>query len=799
MCYRKKWLICKLQVSDIQLNQILNNVTGRNDDPWWEPIIEHNKRVEATKHAQLVNEKYRNSRSVDFEAAIHIAKLINNDTIDLDYFEHLTSPIDENGHRSSLRSIKLERRVRERIAVMTLHEQHAGSGEFFYEEMQHSSHSEDLTSMASTSAKEGPSRPQLLTPSRSSSTETIKEPESEAQDLNLVATLQAHDIAPPTAPPGILDQNVQLQVSESGRNEVPGSIPSIQLQPATPKSTTPQPGSLQSTTSQSDVPPPTISRPADLQLASPQIIGQEVTGSTLRGQQLDILQVTSSQFTTPQPEDPSTRASDSSLADDEEESSLASESEADFVFNGPLPWVITTTDGIGNVSSRSQQPILPMPPNHPTSNMNLMKWAYVTHTDVDQELAIYGAWLYPKPVTYFIPQDRFEVENDGSAIDAAVFIAPSLIHGNTSSILFDGYEVLVIPHSQPFIGDIRSINIEQAGYWLHPDWLNDTLLSDYQAVEMAGFNVWRHDRNLLRCRLCAMPLSDKNPATIICLGCGPKSLIRYCSREHQIADLQEHGEECGSKVVLMTELIDQNTEPARFSHFCPHIRDRTGRKNFYHARQRLFAQFARGRYSLFDPATGEPTTLVWEDKYDDNGVEIPYPGYMAQMEGRIERLLNLALFDHRQVAALEYLYRLIQHGLKLKGGWPASRAILNSQFLAEFNLDVTLNARIMHEEPLCECEWSGPEAQAQTHHPACRFRAARQGELFRGLGVKQVVEAQERAHWVLRAWRQRFEVPFWTDRAMGRGFPGCQPPESWAPKLGPGWVGWGAEPDDVVV
>ena len=76
----------------------------------------------------------------------------------------------------------------------------------------------------------------------------------------------------------------------------------------------------------------------------------------------------------------------------------------------------------------------------------------------------------------------------------------------------------------------------------HPDCLPDRKLCEYQAVEILDYETWRTDRSFFHCRLprCQMRLVDHNTTTVLCLGCGPQTNIRYCSREHQLEDLVEH-------------------------------------------------------------------------------------------------------------------------------------------------------------------------------------------------------------------------------------------------------------------
>ena len=99
--------------------------------------------------------------------------------------------------------------------------------------------------------------------------------------------------------------------------------------------------------------------------------------------------------------------------------------------------------------------------------------------------------------------------------------------------------LLVLPHSISLF-DVRSQSS-------HPDYLPPTKLRQRQAIQLCGFEIWRHDRNTFRCMLrsCRKLIMDFETATHICDGCGPKTEIRYCSLQHLLEDIPEHWEECG--------------------------------------------------------------------------------------------------------------------------------------------------------------------------------------------------------------------------------------------------------------
>ncbi|KAL8700374.1 MAG: hypothetical protein Q9201_005476 [Fulgogasparrea decipioides] len=322
------------------------------------------------------------------------------------------------------------------------------------------------------------------------------------------------------------------------------------------------------------------------------------------------------------------------------------------------------------------------------------------------------------------------------------------------------------------------------------------------ASGLLGCDVWRHDRNLHRCSAadCQKIVSDMSPSTLVCLTCGPKSIIRYCSVQCKVRNLRHHGQFCGNPQNLIPAIIDNATEPPRFSRIAPGIRDRKGLHTFHGYRQKTLAQTVSGRYTIFDPESQEPVILIWEALLGkDSHKEVPFPGYAAEREARVERCLNIALFDHTQSIIIEHLFRLLQHCLRRKRISRISDLfqILSQQFLQEFCFDVRGSWRIMSDEAFCECEWYGGSIAA--HEPACQRREERHGEVFRGSRcLKDLVEEMEAKHWILRAWQQQHPTESrWVARVMGSGFPGCIVPTGWAPSLGKGWLGISAPDDDI--
>lgn len=408
-----------------------------------------------------------------------------------------------------------------------------------------------------------------------------------------------------------------------------------------------------------------------------------------------------------------------------------------------------------------------------------LKWAYATHTPADKVLLTHDIVLFEKPLDHFRWQ-AFIWKRQGFGIELAPVVVNTL--GDTfrfPKAQFDNHVLYINPHLLPWT-DIRANHT-------HPDAQPLAKLVEYQAVESMGLNVWRHDRNLLNCRMpsCRAKVADHNPASEVCFGCGPKTLVRYCSRAHMVAGLKEHWLECGHEDFVIKRVVDHTTAPARFGRLCPAIRDSHDNRSYALYRQGLHAILNRGRYTLFDVETEEPTVLTWTE--EDSQRE--------ELERRVERLLNLALFDQRNQIMVALLFRLLRLGMQLKGRWNwRTWFSLQKQFNDEFGLDPSY----VEEDRVCECEWVGEGLAEARHLPACRRLYQRFGQTFCTSGMKGYVEMYERRYWILRAWQQQHAaVAHWSDRVAGEGFEGEV--EGTSPVLGPGWTGWGAEEDDRIL
>ena len=412
-----------------------------------------------------------------------------------------------------------------------------------------------------------------------------------------------------------------------------------------------------------------------------------------------------------------------------------------------------------------------------------LAWAYESQTSADGDLREGGIWLWDRPRTCYEPSNPRTIIMDGEVILAPAIIEQACVGNPTEPrTTFEGSVVRIVPHFPPW-QDVRS-NVA------HPDFLPSFKLAEYQACEVSGYQVWRHDRGCTACSWggCRKPTSDFNAETRICIGCGPKSSTRYCCHKHELKDMKNHWEVCGNYEVILKCIIDSTTAPGYFHNLCPSIKDRHGIRSFALHRQRHFSCHCQGHYTLFDPVSEKPTTLSWP-KTDL---------HWREMDARIERLLNIAFFDTRKQSTLRYLYGLLRHLISITPlNSYGSLFILKTQFGAEFG---TRLFRTTDAEPVfpCECEWYGRELDPKRHLQSCPQRHAGLAiwPEFGGQGLIREVADMEAKYWILRAWAQQHPVfQNWRDRAEGRGF--GEGLGKAVIKLGPGFIGWTAEADNV--
>ena len=420
-----------------------------------------------------------------------------------------------------------------------------------------------------------------------------------------------------------------------------------------------------------------------------------------------------------------------------------------------------------------------------------LMWAYKVNKKVDKVLIDAGIWLWKKPKTYFRPQHLLQTDRFGPPTLAPVVVSHERTGSNEPIIEFDGVTVHIVPHEQCW-KDIRS-------YESHPDFLVPCKLVEYQACEAAGYQIWRHDRDLVKCCKpdCEIRVSDYRDATVVCLGCGPKSIIRYCSLQHQLEDMGEHWRYCGAQEAILKRVIDHTTAPSKFAHLYPAIKRRYGSKTAALYRQRLYCTLTNGHYTLFyrDGRSTCSETFYWP-KQDPRWQE---------MDQRIERLLNIAFFDGWNHCILGYLYRLLRELLRSRGVWSeCMERSLKLQFESEFS-NYKVNTKWHNGDDPCQCEWFGKKwprwdglSSCWKCTPAADASVVDDGRPDRrGKGIEATVRRYEARFWILRAWRQQHPTQSnWRLRAAGYDFPDTRVDEG-CYILGPGWSGWGGAEDNI--
>ena len=413
---------------------------------------------------------------------------------------------------------------------------------------------------------------------------------------------------------------------------------------------------------------------------------------------------------------------------------------------------------------------------HGTGVQGLL-WAYATNTKVDKSLEDAGIWLWRKPKTHFRPKPLFYVDKFGRSVLAPVVISHNRVRNHEPIVEFDGNTVRIVPCEQSW-EDVRS-------HECHPDFLTAWKLAEYQASEAAGYHVWRYDKNLLRCRKpgCEAMISDYDHSAIVCLGCGPKSSVRYCCLKHQLDDIEGHWKDCGSWMSELAGVIDYTSAPSKFARLCPAIKQERGSRTGALYRQMLFCALSCGHYTLFDPISGHSETLSWP-KQDPK---------WPKMDRCIERLLNIVFLDSRNFYILGYLYRVLRELLRSQGHWSErTEQSLILQMEAEFR-DYIVITKWHNDDAPCQCEWSDRFLLGHDHLSTCREyapTASDYGPLRRRKYIQDIVEDYEARHWLLRAWQQQHPTQDnWRSRAAGHDFQDVRFIGDILESAS-GWIGW---------
>lgn len=442
----------------------------------------------------------------------------------------------------------------------------------------------------------------------------------------------------------------------------------------------------------------------------------------------------------------------------------------------------------GNLIATADMPItlsqLAEPIQRYRSGVQGLLWAYTTNEGVDETVDQAGIWLWRKPETYFCTQPLFRTGKYSHPAFAPVVVSHERTENDEPIVRFDGDTVHIVPQEGCW-EDVRS-------HESHPDFLMPWKLAEYQASEAVGYQIWRHDRDFLGCRKpgCDATVSDYHHSTVVCLGCGPKSIVRYCSLQHQLEDIERHWRECGTWTVTLQRVIDHTTAPSKFARMCPTIKQRNGSRNAALHRQMIYCALTNGHYTLFDSASNRSETLCWPKQHPK----------WPEMDRRIERLLNVAFLDSWNHYILGYLYRLLRELLRSRGEWfGGTERFLKLQLEAEFS-NYKVNTNWHHGDAPCECEWSGKILPRYDHLPTCwnyAPMAEYYGPVRRQKCVEAAVDNYEERFWILRARRQQHPTQNnWRLRAAGYGYSDMIPGEG-CYELGPGWTGWGGARDNI--
>ena len=271
----------------------------------------------------------------------------------------------------------------------------------------------------------------------------------------------------------------------------------------------------------------------------------------------------------------------------------------------------------------------------------------------------------------------------------------------------------------------------------------------------------------LACRYCDKILSDMDPNTVICNGCGPHSMTRYCSDQHMLLDLYYHEITCG--YIPLDFLLSMESMPKHFAKYHPAIDNRHGYRSKSFIRQRFWSTYRHdeGDYAIFEDA--EASEAAGEDTYTFYPSVHVCLGMDDARKDIINRLLNVALYDHQLVRPVSLLFRVLRMVLREQGAWsPRVANELRRQFAEEFLFDAGVEV----------VAWEDPDLQA---------------EWYVAGGVSELVDELEATTSLLRLWRREHPDPElrrqpWL-RFWGIGWAGAVPLRNSG--LSSGWNGWG--------
>lgn len=257
--------------------------------------------------------------------------------------------------------------------------------------------------------------------------------------------------------------------------------------------------------------------------------------------------------------------------------------------------------------------------------------------------------------------------------------------------------------------------------YTHLNILFPTKLIEYEAVESTGLNVWRHDRNLLDCRLLISrtKLADHNLAMSFALNVAQRPsfaiaqwhiwwpISRSLARVRPPRSVHQAG---GGSYHRASEVRPPLS----------HHQGQPDTKIYTLYRQGLHAMLNYGRYTLFERDTEETTVLVWTKQDVRKG----------EMERRVERLLN-SLFDQHNKVMEGFLCQPLRQCLQLQDSWCMGTIYaLKKQFGEEFGLDTSK----VEADRVFECEWVRGTWRRPFISPLAGDCTAGSGELSTAVG-----------------------------------------------------------------
>ncbi|KAI9848994.1 MAG: hypothetical protein M1837_005885 [Sclerophora amabilis] len=190
-----------------------------------------------------------------------------------------------------------------------------------------------------------------------------------------------------------------------------------------------------------------------------------------------------------------------------------------------------------------------------------------------------------------------------------------------------------------------------------------------------------------RCYYCEKICEDTDESTLLCLGCGPFSPVRYCSEKHRLFDQHDHWQICGQ--IPFTDYVDIETLDTHYRYKHPAIQNIHEFASLENHRQRHFSMYNHDDcdYVIFDD-----WTRTQRAGFEVRGGVIPSHEIFFMKGDPVKdifnRVLNVCFLDHALTRPLDLLYRLIRSELRRKGKWDSNvENELCHQFWLEFQLD----------------------------------------------------------------------------------------------------------------